>query len=299
MFDEILAKRGAFELEGHAHFDWCDPRLAFDPDVAGTSERMWSGALAERKMLSIWNHEVSIANLIGPTRIIERILRVRPDGSAAIEARFHAQLASTFELQLFPFDRQTLQIQVETYGWDEQQVRFRPDRASIGFFEGFEIPEWHVLDVRSRVDSVKRVRDETPISRFVLEIDVQRRSGFYLWKVMLPMVLIVMLSWSVFWMQGERMAVRVPLSATCVLTIVAFQFVVSESLPRVAYLTLLDAITIFSFALITLTALQSMVVTRGLAEHDMRLHRLDRLCRAVFPCGYLAGVAAIVTAYGI
>ena len=68
---------------------------------------------------------------------------------------------------------------------------------------------------------------------------------------------------------------------------------------RVAYLTLLDAITIFSFALITLTALQSMVVTRGLAEHDMRLHRLDRLCRAVFPCGYLAGVAAIVTAYGI
>ena len=116
---------------------------------------------------------------------------------------------------------------------------------------------------------------------------------------MLPMVLIVMLSWSVFWMQGERMAVRVRLSATCVLTIVAFQFVVSESLPRVAYLTLLDAITIFSFALITLTALQSMVVTRGLAEHDMRLHRLDRLCRAVFPCGYLVGVAAIVTAYGI
>ena len=66
-----------------------------------------------------------------------------------------------------------------------------------------------------------------------------RKPGFYLWKVLLPLIVIVALSWSVFWVPDERFAQRSRITATGVLTVVAYQFGFGADRPRIGYLTLM------------------------------------------------------------
>ena len=108
---------------------------------------------------------------------------------------------------------------------------------------------------------------------------------------------IVMLSWSVFWMSDEPFAGRSRISATGVLTIVAYQFVLAEGLPRVAYLTLLDKLMIVSFGLLAVTVLESLLVSRHPRGSAAAL-RIDRAARWVFPVAYVAMIFAVFQTSG-
>ena len=156
------------------------------------------------------------------------------------------------------------------------------------------MPEWTILGVAAREAQVDVVRSSRPFSRLILTIDIERKSGFYLWKVLLPLLLIVALSWSIFWMVGERFAARVRMSATGILTVVAFQFVASQNLPRVGYLTLMDKIMVISFLLLAITVLESYIVSRFDEEQRNQALRIDRAARWIFPLGYVGLIVLIL-----
>ena len=87
-------------------------------------------------------------------------------------------------------------------------------------------------------------------------------------------------------MGEERFASRTRMTATGVLTIVAYQFVVGDGLPRIAYLTLLDKVMILSFGLLAVTVLESLWVSRYQDEDPERARRIDRGARWAFPLFY-------------
>ena len=208
------------------------------------------------------------------------------------------RVAADFDLRRFPFDRQLLELEIESFRWTEESLVWMPDEAGTGFSEDFEIPEWRIARVGSRVETARALRSPDPFSRFVFEIEVEREAGFYVWKVMLPLIIIVGLSWSVFWMTEERVAGRSRITATGVLTIVAYQFVVAEELPRIAYLTLLDKMMILSFVLLAVTVVESLVIARYQEDDMPRALRIDRACRWIFPSAYLVLLALVVTTAG-
>jgi hypothetical protein len=98
-------------------------------------------------------------------------------------------------------------------------------------------------------------------------------------------------------MGDERFAGRSRISATGVLTIVAYQFVLAEGLPRVGYLTVLDKVMIVSFGLLAVTVLESLLVSRQPEGSEAAL-RIDRTARWVFPLAYALMVALIFWASG-
>jgi hypothetical protein len=164
----------------------------------------------------------------------------------------------------------------------------------MGFAADFTLPEWHVLGIESDVDQVETIRSLRPFSRLVVELEVDRKAGFYLWKVLLPLFVIVALSWSVFWMGGERFAARSRITATGVLTIVAYQFAIGNTLPRVPYLTLMDELMIASFLLIAITVIENLLVAHYQESDPARALRVDRTARWLFPALYAAVVALVV-----
>ncbi len=93
-----------------------------------------------------------------------------------------------------------------------------------------------------------------------MEIDVSRRFGFYIWKVLVPLFLLVAISWAVFWMIGDDLADRMSVSVTGILTVVAYQFIILDNLPRVSYFTLMDTVVTLSFGLMILTIVENVVV---------------------------------------
>jgi hypothetical protein len=289
---DIDAVADDFLFRGYVRTTWCDPREAFRPgDGAAGDERIFLGPRANEKRESMWIPGGYPVNQVSEMDVSERVIRIRSDGTVSHDLNVTLRLDADYDLRRFPFDRQTLEVQVESFTWDRDHVQWIPDDTITGFAEGLEIPEWRVLDVGSRVEEVPVIRSGVPFSRYTLLIEVERQAGFYLWKVILPLLIIVALSWSVFWMSDERFAGRSRISATGVLTIVAYQFVIAEDLPRVAYLTLLDKMMIISFGVLAITVLESLLVSRHQDTDPERTHRIDARAKWLFPLTYAAMLA--------
>jgi len=294
---DIDVRKGQFQFQGYADFAWCDPRLAFDPAEVGSEIQFFSGPAVLEKQAEFWNPDLALANEISGIQVRKREVTIRSDGRVRFRGLFSAHLAANFDLRRFPFDSQVLPIQVESFTWNEDALVFRPDPDGIGVRQDFELPEWKVGAVTSWAGRSPASRRGQQFARFEVDVEIERRVGYYLWKAMLPLFLIVALSWTVFWIP-EGIAGRIRLSATVILTIVAYQFAMAADLPKVAYVTFLSAITTVSFLVVALTVVVNLVVFhRQTLGDETAVERSDRLNRWLVPAVYAIVVAGVGFAY--
>jgi len=244
-----------FELAGNLLAEWRDPRLRYTPTGPGDDFRVVQPG-------SVWQPQLVIINVVAPRRISEQALNVGPDGTLHYAERFNATLTSTFALKRFPFDSQTLQIIVHPFLQQQPIATFIPSLDSAWTATGFAtytaLSSWRMGSFTSRIGTVAG-RFGRPISETRFEVSVQRRYEFYLLKVFLPLLLMVFVSWSVFWFDPPEVSSQVTVAVTTILTIIAFALAISLTLPRVPYLTFADvfflACYIFAFfAMLELTA---------------------------------------------
>jgi len=292
---EIDPVQSSYLFRGYVRTSWCDRRHAFDRATEGKDERIYTGpAVSERLGKTVWYPAGFAVNQVGETRFTERILRIRYDGTVEQDMNINVQLASRFDLSRFPFDEQSLQLQLESFVYPSRQVEMVDDAARTGFAPTLQLPEWKILAATGSVAETRVMRSREPFSRYTLNIVIARKPGFYLWKAFLPLVVIVALSWSIFWMPEERFAQRSRITATGVLTIVAYQFAFGADQPRIGYLTLLDKTMILSFGLLAVTMLESLMISGWQDSDPERALGVDRLSRMIFPAVYAIGLLLIL-----
>ncbi|TDI72964.1 MAG: hypothetical protein E2O82_07195 [Betaproteobacteria bacterium] len=128
-----------------------------------------------------------------------------------------------------------------------------------------------------------------------MSIDVQRKSFYMIRLVVVPLTLILLLSFSVFWMDRSSIGDRLSVSFIGILTAVAYQSVISDRMPQVAYVTLMHAFVMFSFftmcAVVVVNLVVSMLDRRGKIELG---DRIDRRCRWGFPLAYFGVLLAFL-----
>ena len=124
-------------------------------------------------------------------------------------------------------------------------------------------------------------------SAFIVSVDVQRHSFYMRRLVLIPQLVIVLLSFSVFWMDRSSLGDRISVSFIGILTGVAYQNVMSVNLPRISYVTLMHGFLNLSFLTMCTTVVINLVVgaldQRGKSEIG---DRVDRRCRWIFPLAY-------------
>jgi hypothetical protein len=289
-----------FHAQGFMELVWCDPRLAFDPAEAGVREEEYLERAAAERLERIWWPDPDFENQVAPRRVENQVLIVRADGTVAYRELFVVDLKSPFDLRRFPFDRQSLLITIESFAWPASVLEFSVETDEIGFSDRLRIPEWRVESVTPSVAPRREVRDRAEFSEFTLDIEVAREWGFYVWRLMLPLVLMVFITWIVFWLTGPSVKGRLGIAFRGLLIVIAYQFVISGSLPRLPYLTFMDSFLTLSFVLMVLTILQSLLVTRyAQSEQEAAVERLDDASRWLFPIAYLAGIAALAVGHGL
>jgi hypothetical protein len=271
--DELSSR---FRFEAYGEFKWCDPRMAFDADAAGTNVQHIIGI--RQKNLPFWTPNLRIANGVGSAQVTESLVEIRADGLIRNTGYFNSVVTVPFDLQHFPFDKQIFEIQIESFGFNSDALELRWMADSGGFHDEIFLPEWHIDRTDTRIEQTIEVRNRVPFSQAVYVINVSREYGYYLFKLSVPLLLIVMLSWTVFWM-ADGLASRIRVSATAFLTIVAYQFAISNSLPKVAYLTTMDRLMITSFILVALSALENMFVCHVFRDNPGRAEMTDRISR--------------------
>ena len=283
-----------FTIEGYVDLIWCDPREGYDPTDLGWHEKVFLEAEAEEELLKIWSPHITFPHQEGPRETESLEIQVFPDGTIEYEERFDVVLAANYDFAKFPLDRQTLAIEIESLAWSEDYLIFHQEADLVGFSDEFSLAEWQIESMETELLTRQEIRDDQPFSEFMMTIEVTRKPGFYIWKIFMPMVLIVALSWAVFWMVETDIHDRIQISFIGILTVVAYQFVVGDSLPHIPYLTFMDTAVFFSFSIMVLSILQNIVVhILRLEDKKEQALRIDRLCRRIFPSVYLLGLIAI------
>jgi hypothetical protein len=104
------------------------------------------------------------------------------------------------------------------------------------------------------------------------------------WKVILPLFLIVLMSWSVFWIDPSSAGTQIAVATTSMLTLIAYRFAIDSQVPKVSYLTKMDQFIVVGTVLVFLTLMQ-VVLTSRLAQlgREKLAKRIDRFSRLIFP----------------
>lgn len=284
----------SYTAEIFMDLEWRDPRLAFDPEVEGTSRKVYQDGSVDEELRQIWWPNVEIENEEGSRKIEVRTLAVHADGTVEYTERFAATMHTDFDLVRFPFDTQTFEVRLEPFSWDERYVTFVPYPERSGFDESFQMLEYDLLKVAHRIESVREIRSNEKFSRYVFTIDLERRSGYYLWKLVLPLLIVVAFTWSAFFMTGEAYGTRMQRSFVSLLTLVAFHQVLARNLPRISYLSFLDGVAFLALISVGLTLLQIIVAHRATIDGDPeRAARLDRMARWVVPGIFVIGLVVL------
>ena len=132
---------------------------------------------------------------------------------------------------------------------------------------------------------------------FVFSIYATRITAYYIWKVILPLCLIVSMSWAVFWINPSQFGPQIGLSATSMLTLIAFIFATTNMVPALGYFTILDHFIIGSTILVFLAFVESLLASFLVSRDNVVIaERLDTVSRILFPAAFIvfAGTVLIV-----
>lgn len=291
--------RNTFTVEMDIFVSWQDAALSFDANEAGQERRVYSGAEVDALRQDNWRAQIYPTNPVDPVAVGGQKMVVQADGRVEYSARVETTLRSQLNYRRFPFDTQVLPIELESFPWNRDEVRLVEDAARTGYEGSTTMPEWTIVGVDVGNYESLRVRDVVPFSNLRYEITIERDSGFYLWKIFLTVIIIVALTWVVFWMSGEGLGRRAGVSSSGILTVIAYQFVTTSSLPKVSYLTVADKVMILSVVTIALTMVESIVVDGWTHTNLARKERVDRICRVLFPCAYLIALLVLGASNGV
>lgn len=317
-----------YQLGGRLLMRWVDPRQAFDPESVGNFRLELQGEAATDMLdEAVWWPEIEFVDAVGSRDRMAVNLTLDADGEVWYRERFLVDVKQDFYLGDFPFDQHVISFTLEPFTYGSSAVRFVGDESSIGT-STWEPTEWvvgePVLELSDGVSHVCRAPDgaeEGPFdggcdgasqcqggtvceerygfTAMTVSMDVARVSSHYIGNIILPLVLIVLITTAVFWMDPGQthLGDRLMLAFTSLLTVVAFDLVTSGSLPKLWYSTVLDRIVTASYVFVAVTIAFAVVIDQlDRGRHAGRGQTLNKILRWVFPAAYVVGVAILILA---
>ena len=228
---------------------------------------------------------------------------VDPDGTVTYRQRYVGSFTQALHLRSFPFDKQTFRVQLVAVRYRPNEVQFVPDKEWVdaglkqagGIAPSITLPDWTLekWEIKNMVYALAPGRE---LSGYAFEFTALRNVQHYILKVILPLILIVFMSWTVFWIDPVNSNSQISVAVTSMLTLIAYRFAVDSQLPRLPYMTRLDTF-IFTSTLLVFFSLIEVLLTTILENRQQteRAKKIDRYCRVIFPVIFaIASIAIFV-----
>jgi len=276
--DDVNTANQTFNINAFYTFRWQDDRLRHD------SKHNKSYTFQE-----IWHPSILIVNQQRMAKTFPEVVEVSPDGTVHYRQRVWGALSQSLDLREFPFDKHKFSMLFTSSLYTPNEVRFVIDSTVVsGIAEIISLANFKVEETKLNPTVYEPVPGERALAAFSMDITALRASDYYVLKVLLPLLLIVMMSWIPFWIDPEQTGVQIGISTTTMLTLIAYRFSTGAELPKIPYLTKMDYFILVATILVFLTLLE-VVITSHLARHDkLKLaRRIDKVMRFVFPCAFI------------
>jgi hypothetical protein len=260
--------------------DWRDPRLVHPGPEA-----------CRATPLAVWTPDLQLLNLRSVQRLRDPELTVTTDGVVTYLLRSFGDFSFHARLSDFPFDEQELGFYiVSTLGKNEVRLQTAPDLIDVAV--ELSVANWQVS-----IDGVRQhLQYIAPVDRYMPRMDVvlraKRNTGYYTWQQILPMILVIMMTWIVFWIPCEFVPPRVGLAATAMLTLIAYRFAMSTVLPPIAYLTRMDVFVVGASVIVFLGLTATVAVSYIFEHRNEKLgNAVNRAARWLLPSMLVVVVA--------
>jgi len=165
-----------------------------------------------------------------------------------------------FELENFPFDLQRLKIMISVIPKDGRPYFIIPREGYVNQMK--ELPNWNVL--KPEFSSIP----DRPNPLMIYSLTLQRK---WQWYVSNHMLVLGMLSSTVFYAQTipvSDLNDRGAITFTLLLTVTAFKYTISDSLPKISYMTFMDYYILSNFMMNFVIIAENVIVGRLWDEED-------------------------------
>jgi hypothetical protein len=216
------------------------------------------------------------------------------------------------EFRMYPFDLQSLTIGIENSLIPINQLRFEPD--SVSYLKTSKNRNfWGLSDelINTKNSSYNILKTEiftssnlyntnfgdetlpaeTYFGRISATVVLSRSIAPYISKILIPLVIILLLVYMVFFMPAKKIDIAAGLTVTSLLSAIAFQLSISGELPEIGYIIYVDKIFYTCYFLIAASMALSLYTyyldASGVKEKRKLADRIDVICRIVFPLIFL------------
>ena len=222
----INEKGETIEIEGAILLTWMDPRQAYDPvalnlpnsgfvpgDYSKKPPRFYQGAFEVAELFPGWRPYIELSNGIGSREIDYTAAGIWPDGMMMYADHFRATAETPMDLRKYPFDRQELNLYLHQPIYERSEVILIHKDCAIGNWQGdLGVAEWRRLgsEIAERPANITTPSGRTMVfSEMVYTIQLARRPESILYSIIFPLVVLVSLTWCVFWLDEESVSDRI------------------------------------------------------------------------------------------
>jgi hypothetical protein len=275
--DEVNSADQNFSASIYYEAQWNNPNLKHEgtnPITKSTTE-LWTPRLVIPSQQMAWT-------------AFPETVQVAPDGTVTYRQKVWGHFSQPLDLRDFPMDKQTLSIHLVGVGLLEDQVKIVPlikfGEMKSTVTDTISVPDFSLVSYTSEPKSYHAIKEKRGISGYEMKIEIARHPTYYFFKVILPLCLIVMMSWLPCWINPKEFSINIGISTTAFLTLVAYLFAMTVLLPRVSYLTRIDFF-IFLSTLSVFANLIQTVVGAFLAERGKMgvIEKVNYWSRAAYP----------------
>jgi hypothetical protein len=280
---------------GTLRLEWTDPALAFDPDECNCTSKVYTENDFNKFLTDVKGNwpDFTLFNQQGNRWTQNRVVEIQSNGSATYGERFTTNFQLNFDWTAYPFDRQDFYIYVDML-YPEDRYIFVPSENFNEIDPNNGEDEFIITDFDTQISSETASRI-VPTSRFTFHFSAPRHLDYYLFRIFIPILLIIIVSYITFFLKDYGR--RIEIATGNLLLFIAFSFSLGENYPRMGYLTFMDALMAITFIINTMVVAMN-VYFKWLEQKDQRekADRLEAPMNYIYPLAYLVsfGLAAII-----
>ena len=203
-----------------------------------------------------------------------------------------------FEYQNFPFDRQKVKFELVNF-FDLSSGILDTSLRTLSRLEEFKeknnINGWDIIDAKVYHNVYKDPTVIEPSDVLTIELLLERQHGYYIYKVILPIIIILMVCWSSTYVVPRELESKLTITIVCLLSLIAYNFIIDKEIPKLEYLTTIDWIILLSYFYAAMPNILS-IYTFNLykSKKTNRLNKVNFYSKRYGPLSYLILVLFII-----
>ena len=204
-------------------------------------------------------------------------------------------LHKNLKLNNFPFDRQRLDFTFNDYSIAESEIYILNDADTVLFIDDYNSydREWLTKDKDILKTELWSFFDKFYSPSIAIDIVLDRNPSYYIFKVILPILILVSVLFCSVFIPPLQLESKLTLTVVCFLALIAYIFVIDESVPKLSYMTLMDYFILISFIFSAFPNVYAIYEYNFVKKNNVRPKYAKKIA-FILPCLYFFSLIMVL-----